>query len=66
MFSILLQTTRGTVNSLICVSHFSNNFSSVFHKKRFMKLVNTLAVWHANKKRTDWILKMFTFNDKNP
>ena len=33
MFSNLLQTTRSTLNSLICVDHFSNNFNSVFHKK---------------------------------
>ena len=33
MFSNLLQTARGILNSLICVVHFSNNFNSVFHEK---------------------------------
>ena len=33
MFSNLLQTARGILNSLIRVVHFSNNFNSVFHKK---------------------------------
>ena len=67
MFSILLQTARGILNSLICVDicHFSNNFNSVFYKKSFMKLIGAPAAEHAKKKRTDWILKIFTFNDKN-
>ena len=43
--------TRGILNRLICVVHFSNNFNSVFHKKRFMKLIGALAVWHAKKKQ---------------
>ena len=33
MFSILLQTARVILNSLICVAYFSNNSNSVFHKK---------------------------------
>ena len=44
MFSILLQTAIGILNSLICGIHFSNNFDSVFHKKKFMTLIGALAV----------------------
>ena len=33
MFSILLQTIRGILNTLICVAHFSNNFNSIFNEK---------------------------------
>ena len=33
MFSNLLQTAGGILNSLICIVHFSSNFNSVFHKK---------------------------------
>ena len=64
MFSNLLQTARGILNSLICVIHFSNNFNSRFHKK-----VHENYWWRSSiacqEKRTDWILKIFIFNDKN-
>ena len=43
---------RDILNSLVCVFHFSKHFNTVFHKKRFMKLIGALAVWHANKKET--------------
>ena len=33
MFSVLLQATRGILNSLTCVVYFSNNFNNVFHRK---------------------------------
>ena len=33
MFSILLQTARGILNSLICAVYFSNHFNSVSLKK---------------------------------
>ena len=39
MFSILLQTTRGIWNSLICVVNSSNSFNSVFHKEGLWNLV---------------------------
>ena len=48
MFSTILQTARGILKSLICVIHFCNNFNnSVFHKKKFMKLIGALAVEHT-------------------
>ena len=33
-----------------------------------MKIIGALAVQHAKKKqkKTDWILRIFTLNDKNP
>ena len=43
MFSILLQTERGILNSLICTAHFFNNFNGVFHKKMFEKLICALT-----------------------
>ena len=33
MFSILLQTARGILNSDICTAHFSENLNDVFNKK---------------------------------
>ena len=45
MFSDLLQTARGILNSLICVSHFSSNFNSVFHKEAHAKY------WCCSKKK---------------
>ena len=30
-----------------------------------MKLIGALAVQHTKKKRTNWILRIFTFNNKN-
>ena len=51
MFSILLQASRGILNNLICVIWFSSNFNS--EEKR------------CQEKRKDWILRIFTFNDKN-
>ena len=65
MFSILLQTARGILNSLICVVHFSNNFNSVFHKKGSWNLL-VLLQCSMQRKKTDWIVRIFTFNDKNP
>ena len=44
MFINLLQTARGILNSLTCVVHFSNNFNSAFRKKRFMKIIDPVAV----------------------
>ena len=64
MFSNLLQTARGILNSLICVVHFSNNFSSVFHKKVHENYWCRSSV-ACQEKGTDWRLRIFTFNDKN-
>ena len=46
MFSILLQTVRGVLNSLICTAHFSDNFNSVFNYK-IEKLFCVCAVLHV-------------------
>ena len=64
MFSNLLQTARGILNSLICVVHFSSNFNSVFHKKVHENYwcCSSMA---CQEKETDRILRIFTFNDKN-
>ena len=66
MFSILLWTTRGInigILSLICVVLFSNK---VVH---FIKKVHE-TYWCSSstacqERRTDWILRIFPFNDKN-
>ena len=64
MFSNLLQTTRGILNSLICVVHFSINFNSVFHKKDHANYWCCSSI-ACQEKGTDWILIIFTFNEKN-
>ena len=64
MFSNLLQTPRGILNSFICVVHFSNNFNSVFHKKIHENFWCCSSI-ACQEKETDWILRIFTFNDKN-
>ena len=33
MFSIILQTARRMLNSVMCTTHLSDNFNSVFNKK---------------------------------
>ena len=64
MFSNLLQTASGILNSLICVFHFSRNFNNVLHKKvnENYWCCSSIA---CQEKGTDWILRIFTFNDKN-
>ena len=64
MFSNILQTARAILNSFICVVHFCNNFNSVFHKKvdENYWCCSSMA---CQEKGTDWILRRFTFNDKN-
>ena len=64
MFSNLLQTARGILNSLICVVHFSSNFNSVFHKKVHGNYWCCSSIAYQEK-GTDRIVRIFTFNDKN-
>ena len=64
MFSNLLQTARRILNSLICVIHFSNNFNSVFHEKVHENYWCCSSIAYQVKE-TDWILRIFTFNEKN-
>ena len=49
---------------MICVVHFSNNFNSVLHKKvhKYYWCCSSIA---CQEKGTDWIFRIFTFNDKN-
>ena len=65
MFGIILETSRGILNSLICVVDFSNNFNSVFHKKGSKNYWCSSNIAYQEE-RTYWILKTFTFNEKNP
>ena len=65
MFSILLQTGRGILSSLFCAVHFSSNFNSVFHKKVHETYWRSSSIV-CKETRTDWLLRIFTFNDKNP
>ena len=64
MFSNLLQTARGILNSLICFVHFSNNFNSVFHEKVRQNFwcYSSIA---CQEKGIDWIIRIFTVNNKN-
>ena len=64
MFSILLLTARGILSSLICVVHFSNNFSNNTKKVHETYWFSRNIACHE--KRTYWIIRIFTFNDKNP
>ena len=64
MFSNLLHTAGGILNSLICVVHFSNNFNSVFHEKVHENYWCCSSI-ACQKKGTDSTLRIFTFNDKN-
>ena len=65
MFSIPLQTAKVILNSLICVVHFSINFNSAFQKKVHETYCCSSSI-ACQTKRTDWLLRIFTFNDKNP
>ena len=65
MFSILWQTAIGILNSLICVVHFSNHFNSVFRKKVPESYWCSSSI-ACQDNATNWILRISTFNDKNP
>ena len=56
MFIILLQTALDRLNSLICTSHFSNSFDSVFNEQ-IEKIFCVLAVKHIYKKEQIGYLK---------
>ena len=64
MFSNILQTARGILNSLIYVVHFSSNFNSVFHKKVHENYWCCSTI-PCQGKGTDRIFRIFTFNDKD-
>ena len=64
MFSNLLQTAGGILNSLICVVHFSNNFNSVFQEKVHENYWCCSSI-ACQEKGTDSTLRIFIFNDKN-
>ena len=64
MLSNFLRIAKGILNSLICVVHFSNNFNSVCHKKVHENFWCCSSI-ACQEKGTDWIPRIFTFNDKN-
>ena len=64
MLSNLLVTARAILNSLICVVHFSNKFNIVFHKKVHENYWCFSSI-SCQGKGTDWVLRIFSFNDKN-
>ena len=43
MFSIILQTARGILNSVICTAHFFDSFNSVINKE-IEKTISVCAV----------------------
>ena len=51
---------------MIYVAHFSNNFNSAFCQKKFYQTCWQSFSIACKEKRTNWILRIFTFNDKNP
>ena len=64
MLSNFLQTKRDIVNSLFCTVLFSEIFSSVLSKenKETFCCFRSIA---CKRRRTDWILSIFSFNNKN-
>ena len=64
MFSILSKTANDIVNSVICTAHFPENFNSVFNKE-----IEKRNFWRCSiackKGRTDLIIRIFSFNNKN-
>ena len=63
--SVFLQTARDLLNSLVCVAHFSKKFIGAFYE-RVHEIYWCSSSIACQEKRTDWILRIFTFNDKNP
>ena len=61
-----LQTARGILNSLICVFFTSLATSIVYSIKRVHETYWCSSSITCKGKRTDWILRIFTFNNKNP
>ena len=57
--------SKDVLNSLICVVYFSKHFNSVFHKKNYETYWRS-SIIACHEKTRDWILRIFTFNDKNP
>ena len=45
--------------------HFSNNLNNFFHKKSTWTYCCSSSIGYK-KKKTDWILRIFIFNHKNP
>ena len=51
MFIILLLTTRGLLNSLICTAHFSNDFNVVYSVKKKINLLCFCSIACKTKKK---------------
>ena len=64
MFSNLLQTARGILNSLSVLSTFVT-ILIVYSIKKVPENYWCCSSIACQEKRTDWILRIFTFNDKN-
>ena len=65
MFSSLLQAVRCILNSFICLVYFSNSFNSALYEKIHETFWCSSSI-ACQEKRTDGILRIFIFNDKNP
>ena len=66
IFGILLQTARGILNSLICVSLFIFLIALiVYSTKKIDETYWSSSIVACQGKRTDCILRVFTCNEKN-
>ena len=65
MFSIILETARGVLKSLIMLFTFVTTLMVCSVKKVHETSCCSSSIAYQDK-RADWILRIFTFNDKNP
>ena len=63
MFSILLQTASSIINSFTCVILTPLTVYSIKNVHETYWYCSSKA---CQEKRKDWILRIFSFNDKNP
>ena len=61
---IYFTDSKVCIKNLICVVHSCKKFNSIFHEEGSWKYRCSSSTGYQ-KKRTDWILRIFTFNDKN-
>ena len=64
MFSVHLHLAEGILDSLICVATFLTILIVYSIKKIHENWCSSSIA--CQDKRTDWILRIFTINDKNP
>ena len=65
MFSIILETARGVLKSLIILFTFVTALMVCSVKKVHETSCCSSSIAYQDK-RADWILRIFTINDKNP